>query len=67
MILLSKFPNSVYQFISNVPNDVVKPQYREDTVEPLSSATCPLIFMQLTGQNNGGTARSAFLLARKGN
>ena len=34
---------------------------------PLSSATCPPIFMQLSGQNNGGTASSAFLLARKGN
>ena len=27
----------------------------------LNSATCPPIFMQFTGQNNGGTASSAFL------
>ena len=43
------------------------PQYREQTVGSLSSATCPPIFMQLTGQNNGGIASSAFLLARKCN
>ena len=35
-------------------------------VGPLSSATCPSIFMQLTGQNNDGTAISAFLLSRNG-
>ena len=36
-------------------------------VGSLSSTTCPPIFMQLTGQNNGGIASSAFLLARKCN
>ena len=38
-----------------------------EAVGPLSSATYVPIFMQLTGQNNDGTASSAFLLARKGN
>ena len=28
-------------------------------------STCPPIFMQLTGQNNGGTASSAFLSHKK--
>ena len=42
-------------------------QYKQLTVGSLSSATCPPIFMQLTGQNNGGIARPAFLLARKSN
>ena len=42
-------------------------QYREQTVGPLSSATCPPIFMQLTVQSNGGIASPAFLLARKCN
>ena len=31
------------------------------------SATCPLIFLQFTGKNNGGTASSVFRLARKCN
>ena len=39
-------------------------QYREITVESLSSVTCPPILMQLTGQNNSGIANLAFLLAR---
>ena len=43
------------------------PQYKQLTVELLSSATRPPIFMQLTGQNNGGIACPAFLLARKSN
>ena len=42
-------------------------QYKQLTVGSLSSATCPPIFMQLTGQNNGETASPAFLLARKSN
>ena len=43
-------------------------QYRELTIgQPLSTSTCPPIFMQLTGQNDGGTASLAFLLARKSN
>ena len=33
----------------------------------LSSPTCPPIFMHFTGQNNGRTASSAFLWARKCN
>ena len=41
--------------------------YREWTVGPLSSATSLPIFMQLTGQNSGGIASLAFLLARKCN
>ena len=35
------------------------------TAEPLDSVTRPPIFMQFTGQNNGGTYSSAFLLAKK--
>ena len=35
---------------------------REWTVGPPSSLTCPPIFMQLTGQNNGGIPSPAFLL-----
>ena len=42
-------------------------QYKQLTVGSLSSTTCPPIFMQLTGQNNGGIACPAFLLARKSN
>ena len=42
-------------------------QYREWTVGPLSNATCPPIFMQTTGQKNGGIASPALLLVRKCN
>ena len=42
-------------------------QYKQLTVGSLSSTTCPPIFMQLTGQNNGRIACPAFLLARKSN
>ena len=45
----------------------LKSQYKQLTVGSISSATCPPIFMQLTGQNNGGIACPAFLLARKSN
>ena len=38
-----------------------------NSIGPLSSATCPPISMQLSGQNNGRTASLAFLLARKCN
>ena len=40
-------------------------QYKQLTVGSLSSATCPPIFMQLTGQNNGEIARSAFSIGQK--
>ena len=40
-------------------------QYREQTVGPLSSATCPPIFMQLTGQNNGGVAKFSVFIGQK--
>ena len=44
-----------------------QPRYWQLTVGSLSGATCPPIFMELTGQNNGGIACPAFLLARKSN
>ena len=47
--------------------DVLVWCHKQLTVGSLSSATCPPIFMQLTGQNNGEIASPAFLLARKSN
>ena len=38
------------------------PQYKQLTVGSLSNATCPPIFMQLTGQNNGKIACPALVL-----
>ena len=55
------------KYIIKIKHLALQTHCRSQTVGPLSSATCPLIFMQLTGQSNGGTASSAFLLTRKCN
>ena len=40
-------------------------QYGECAVGPLNCSTCPPIFQQFSGQNNGRPTSSAFLLARQ--
>ena len=63
--------NQHFQYINKLPyfkeiygKSKIWSQYKQLTVGSLNSATCPPIFMQLTGQNNGGIACPAFLLAR---
>ena len=55
-------------FVRVMRQNIALPHYyMQQTVRQLSSATCPPIFIQSTGQYNGGTACSAFLLVRKEN
>ena len=69
MTAMTSHPNALLLFNTNYFHCIkiikLPSQYKLLTILSLSSAICPPIFMQLTGQNNGGIACQRFYWPEK--